>query len=647
MTASPHTDTATARVVTALTDAGGKPRREGSGWVACCPNPAHGKGRGDRNPSLSVSEGRDGNAVLYCHAGCHTEDITAALGLTASDLFHDDGSRGYDTHANVYPLRTFTLPPRPATVTTETECTEPACKRARRNGETCTHRYTYTDAEGNAVGVVHRWDPKTFRPSTPDASGEWKLSGSIPPFPYALQRVAETLRAGGCVLVVEGEKDADTVNAYGLPDLCATTNAGGSGKWKPEHTAALLQIATDNPSSGRIVICGDLDEAGRKHTAKVAETFTDLGLPAPVIVYPTRGKDITEHLDRGGNLDLGSHDGLKAPEEYTRLGKVLTLEDLDALPPIRWGVEGWVSSPSAVLLVGGYGLGKSALTLSMACSVATGTPFLGHDVEPRRVLYVVGEGVRGMRRRATAWQQTWNRDLPSDAIAFMTRPSASLREEATWREIRRYCRAEGFGFVVLDTFSSLAPDADETKDAPIMVAGLNALAEEIDGTAILVHHPGWSQSAQGRARGSYALEGNTDEVLILSAIAEGSEHLSVKVKKRKDGKDGDTHHLRRIAVHLNGPDGKPLYDDRGDPITSVTVEHARLSDAAIPLRDRIVQYLRDWGDMGATPRQIAEEIGVTARNGAFGKALRDLEAADEIRSEGATLTRRYFATEEI
>lgn len=645
MTASPHTETATARVVSALTEAGKKPRREGTRWVASCPCPTHGKGRGDRSPSLSVSEGRDGNAVLYCHAGCHSEDVTAALSLTASDLFADHGTPR--DRGNVYPLRTFRLPPRQATPEEPTECTETECGKVRRNGQTCTNRYAYTDADGVTVGVVHRWDPKSFRPFTPNGEGGWTLGGNIPPVPYALQRVGETLRAGGCVLIVEGERDADTVNAYGLADLCATTNAHGGGKWAREHTLALLgQNPIGGSTSARIVICGDLDEPGRKHTARVAETFTDLGIPAPDIVYPTLGKDVTEHIERGGNLDLGSGSGLKGHEEHTGLGKIFTLSDLDALPPIRWGVREWVSSPSAVLLVGAYGLGKSALTLSMACSVATGTPFLGHEVEHRRVLYIVGEGARGMRRRTIAWEQTWNRDLPEDAISFMTKPPTSFREAATWEKIRRYCRSEGFGYVVLDTLSSLAPEADETKDAAVIVSGLNALAEDIDGPAILVHHPGWSQSAQGRARGSYALEGNTDEVLILSTIAEGSEHLSVNIKKRKDGKDGTTHHLRRIAVHLNGTDGKPMYDDRGDPVTSVTVEHARLSDAAVPLRDRIVQYLRDWGDMGATPRQIADEIGAGARNGGFGRALRDLEATGDIRSTGHTLTRRYFAAEE-
>lgn len=53
----------------------------GEGWKALCP--AH----EDRRPSLSISEGDDGRCLVKCHAGCETEDVVVALGLTMADLF--------------------------------------------------------------------------------------------------------------------------------------------------------------------------------------------------------------------------------------------------------------------------------------------------------------------------------------------------------------------------------------------------------------------------------------------------------------------------------------------------------------------------------------------------------------------------------
>ena len=57
------------------------PKRTPTGWSARCP--AH----DDRKASLSVSETNDGIVLLKCHAGCDTDQIVEALGLTLRDLF--------------------------------------------------------------------------------------------------------------------------------------------------------------------------------------------------------------------------------------------------------------------------------------------------------------------------------------------------------------------------------------------------------------------------------------------------------------------------------------------------------------------------------------------------------------------------------
>ena len=70
-------------------------------WTAKCP--AH----DDRRASLSVSVGEGGRVLLNCHAGCSTEDICAALGLTVKDLFMEDKtkerSRERPQIAEIYP----------------------------------------------------------------------------------------------------------------------------------------------------------------------------------------------------------------------------------------------------------------------------------------------------------------------------------------------------------------------------------------------------------------------------------------------------------------------------------------------------------------------------------------------------------------
>jgi putative DNA primase/helicase len=59
-------------------------KRSGQGWKAKCP--VH----DDHTPSLSISEGADGRALIHCFAGCQTEDVLSALGMSKRDLFTDD-----------------------------------------------------------------------------------------------------------------------------------------------------------------------------------------------------------------------------------------------------------------------------------------------------------------------------------------------------------------------------------------------------------------------------------------------------------------------------------------------------------------------------------------------------------------------------
>src|SRR6266446_4344588 len=62
-----------------------KPLTDGS-FVVPCPVPSHGKGRGDRRPSLQIRDG-EARLLVRCHAGCRAVDVLAELrrrGLTES-----------------------------------------------------------------------------------------------------------------------------------------------------------------------------------------------------------------------------------------------------------------------------------------------------------------------------------------------------------------------------------------------------------------------------------------------------------------------------------------------------------------------------------------------------------------------------------
>ncbi len=84
---SENQSTPVGRVIEALQRRNCRPVRGQRGWRARCP--AH----DDQAPSLSVSEGRGGRALVRCCAGCSTEIVLKALGLRWPDLFDNRGRR--------------------------------------------------------------------------------------------------------------------------------------------------------------------------------------------------------------------------------------------------------------------------------------------------------------------------------------------------------------------------------------------------------------------------------------------------------------------------------------------------------------------------------------------------------------------------
>jgi len=78
----------------ALVRADCDPRGPDHKFTARCPCPGHGRGRGDRHPSLSVREGADRRCLVFCFAACATEDVLTALGLSFADLFPEGHYNG-------------------------------------------------------------------------------------------------------------------------------------------------------------------------------------------------------------------------------------------------------------------------------------------------------------------------------------------------------------------------------------------------------------------------------------------------------------------------------------------------------------------------------------------------------------------------
>ncbi len=217
-------------------------REVGSGWLVRCPLSDHGQGRGDQNPSVSVSEGNDGRALVNCKAGCETEALLEAWSLSMSDLF--ESRNGHAGAKNV-----FGYTPRDNTATLQ-RCTLEEYAEAKRlpvdflkklglrdakyQGSEAL-RIPYYSPDGSETAVRFRLALK--KSDEGDLRFKWR-TGSKTSL-YGLERL-EGDRKAGYVVLVEGESDAHTLWLHGIPAL----GIPGVDTWKPQWAEYLEGIET-------------------------------------------------------------------------------------------------------------------------------------------------------------------------------------------------------------------------------------------------------------------------------------------------------------------------------------------------------------------------------------------------------------------
>lgn len=142
--------------------------------------------------------------------------------------------------------------------------------------------YDYIDRFGKLVYQVCRMNPKSFRQRRPDGQGGWiwNMDG----VERVLYRLPEILNPKKpIVFVVEGEKDAETLRGIGM---AATTNVGGAGKW--------IEAYSDSLRDKEVILCGDNDDAGRKHIVEVMEKIERHAKSIRRLQLPPQFKDISD-----------------------------------------------------------------------------------------------------------------------------------------------------------------------------------------------------------------------------------------------------------------------------------------------------------------------------------------------------------------
>ncbi|UYM18220.1 AAA family ATPase [Endozoicomonas euniceicola] len=234
-----------------------------------------------------------------------------------------------------------------------------------------------------------------------------------------------------------------------------------------------------------------------------------------------------------------------------------------------WLVWDWFEKDSVSCVFAPPASGKSFMTIDLACCVATGTPWQGHDVEQGFVFYIAGEGYNGIKRRLEAWQIKNNQDIdPTDKGGLaMTDSPILIGEPDGLLELFDnidYC-FDGVApnLVVIDTVARCFGSGDEnsTRDMNAFVKAVDLIKKKYGCTVLLVHHTG--HGTQERGRGSSVLIGALDSEYKIKKSDDSIVTLSCT--KMKDGVEPKPMNMEFATVDLG------VIDKKGRMITSAVL----------------------------------------------------------------------------
>lgn len=486
--------------------------------------PAH----DDHSPSLDVSEGESGGAIVQCRShGCSYEQVLAAVGLNPADLAGANGA-----------------------------VWTPAGDAVRV--------YDYTDEGGRVLFQVCRTADKQFIQRVPDASAKsgwrWKL-GDTRRVLYRLPDVLQAAARGATIYVCEGEKDVEAIERAGG---VATCNPMGAGKWQPEY-AEMLRGAT-------VLIVRDLDDPGRKHAAQVRASLD--GVAASVtIVDPLEGKDAADHLAAGLGLDDFEQPPPNLNVDQPDVAPARTALELETWLEFRgkaadhipcliddlWPENslGFIASPPKK--------GKTWIGLSLALSITLGTSFL-HDWKATSalpVLYIALEGHRSaLMHRVSALLRGHGRD-PAKTVPGLTfnyKPAGINIADPEWAEqILLAAQQIEARLIIVDVLRAAARiKENDASEFSGLRANLAPILDDQRSIALLHHFTKLNETTKERSpaermSGTGAMYGAMDIGIFITGSEDGARKLRLEFDSR-DIATPDTHGIY-LEGEGTGPNG--------------------------------------------------------------------------------------------
>jgi len=338
------------------------------------------------------------------------------------------------------------------------------------------------------------------------------------------------------------------------------------------NLAKVAKSAKEMFPGSKIVIGADNDQFTEGNPG-VTKGRAAAALVFGEIVYPSFGDaDMVDNKPTDWN-DLHCLQGLDAVKEQIervagpvrdKLAFEFSRADSLTLTEIKWVVDDYIESDSLAQVFGDPGGGKSFVSIDLACCVATGKDWHGHQVQQGAVFYIAGEGHNGLARRFKGWE-LGNGATLDGAPLFKSHRAAQLydaTEAALVADSIKTLSAEcGHipSMIVIDTLArNMGGDENSTQDMNSFIQHLDTyLRQDYKCCVLVVHHSGAMD--KDRSRGSTALKGALDAEYKCQ-LDSGTKTIQFESKKMKDAEMPAAKNFQITQVDL------PIFDKHGNAV---------------------------------------------------------------------------------
>jgi len=375
------------------------------------------------------------------------------------------------------------------------------------------------------------------------------------------------------IIINEGEKALLACEKLYDGDSC--TWHGGVNSWKKADWTPII--------NRDVWIWPDNDKAGKHCANELAEYLRTEGCESVKIINPP--KDFNDKDDLYDALESGYFKSSKELESYAnsqkeRLPKgALRFEQADqVLSQVvnhDWLITDLFERERLITVFGAPKSGKSFIAIAMACSVAIGEEFYGHETKKSPVLYLCGEGVSGVRRRLASYEQYEGTGSLKGAPLFLSNRGSRINEPEEYDKLENEInlikdQVGDIGLIIFDTFQrNFSGDENSAQEVNKFVKAADQLIHDFGCSVLLVHHTG--RGNKGRARGSSVLDASIDGEFLVErkgTKADDANLMLVKMSqtKNKDGmgippKNFEFHEEHLVGEGLNVTSGLLVLTD--------------------------------------------------------------------------------------